>query len=149
MHLNLLRSSLFIIYLNHIFYAPLGIGGPPIPGAKVLLSCPSANDFLHLEVGYMMFVSATRRYLALIFCSPVSQLSTPTILRLATSNSYRRPANTILKASGALGLMARVSEEVGVSGVSAARRYLHSHSYQSGAGIGGHLIPSDFCLPFS
>ena len=62
MHLFLLRSSLFIIYLIHFFYAPLGIGGPSIPGAKVMLSCPSANDFYHLEVGYVVFVSATRRY---------------------------------------------------------------------------------------
>ena len=114
-----------------------------------MLSCPSANNFLHLEVGYVMFVSAARRYLALIFCSPVSQLSTPTILRLASLNSYRQLADMILKASGALGLMAKVSEEVGVSGVSAARRYLHSHSYQSKAGIGGPPIPSDSCLPFS
>ena len=62
MHLFLLRSSLFIIYLIHFFNAPLGIGSPPIPSAKVMLSCPSANNFYHLEVGYVVFVSAARRY---------------------------------------------------------------------------------------
>ena len=61
-HHFLLRSSLFIIYLIHFFYAPLGIGGLPIPGAKVMISYPSANDFYHLEVGYVVFVSAARRY---------------------------------------------------------------------------------------
>ena len=64
-HLYLLPSSMLIIYLHHIFYAPLGIGGPPIPGAMVELSFPSANDLFHLEVFYVLFVSAARRYLAL------------------------------------------------------------------------------------
>ena len=27
-----------------------------------MLSCPSANDFYHLEVGYMVFVSVARQY---------------------------------------------------------------------------------------
>ena len=40
----------------------MGIGGPPIPGAKVMISYPSANYFYHLEVGYVMFVLAARRY---------------------------------------------------------------------------------------
>ena len=62
MHLFLLRSSLFIIYLIHFFNAPLGIGNPPIRGAKVMLSCLLANDFYHLEVGYVVFVSAARQY---------------------------------------------------------------------------------------
>ena len=79
-----------------------------------MLSNPSANDFYHLEIGYVVVVSAARRYQALRLCSLVPQLTTSTILGLATWCLYRRLADTILKASGGWELMARVSEEVGV-----------------------------------
>ena len=104
---------MLIVYLHHIFYAPLGIGGPPIPGAMGDLSFPSAIDLFRLEVVYMLFVSTARRYLVLLL-----SLS----YRVSTCYLYRRPADTwrydYLLASRSYPL------EVGyIVFISAARRY--------------------------
>ena len=44
----LLGFLLLNVYLLDLFYAPVGIGGPPIPGAKSMQSCPSKAMFHQL-----------------------------------------------------------------------------------------------------
>ena len=56
------------VYLLDSFYAPVGIGGPPIPGAKSMQSCPSEavlhqlSIFNFLMLALMVIISAGCRY---------------------------------------------------------------------------------------
>ena len=54
---------------------------------------PRYSLYTYFTFSMLHWVSAARRYQALRLCSPVPQLMTSTILRLATWCSYQRPAD--------------------------------------------------------